>query len=44
MAFKELFNLIENADTVARNIAEQIKNPARDYSLGQNEPTTTKSR
>ena len=43
MAFKELFNLLENADTAARNLAEQIKSPIKDYSLGQNESTTNKS-
>ncbi len=41
MAFQELFNLIENSDTLAINLAEQIKNPAKDYSYGQS--TTTKS-
>lgn len=35
MAYKEIFNLLETADEMSRNIAEQIKNPTKDYSYGQ---------
>lgn len=40
MAFKELFNLLENAEAMARSTAEKIKSPDKDYSLGTEEETT----
>jgi hypothetical protein len=33
MAFKELYALIENADELARNAAEQITKPKKNYEL-----------
>ncbi len=43
MAYKEIYNLLENAEVLTRNLAEQIKNPNKDYSLGQIVTTTPKS-
>lgn len=34
MAFQEVYNMLESAPDVARNIAEQIKSPDRDYAIG----------
>lgn len=39
MAYKELYNLIEGASVQARVLAEQVKNPDKDYSLGTKTPT-----
>lgn len=34
MAFKELYTILESADITAQNLAQQIKNPQKDYALG----------
>lgn len=34
MAYKEIYNFLETADKMARNLALQIKNPEKDYALG----------
>lgn len=45
MAYKEIFNILETAGTMAINLSNQINNPQRDYSLGTNDkPTTNKSK
>lgn len=41
MAYQEIFNMLEQADKMARNIAEQINNPKKDYGLGTNKKTAT---
>lgn len=41
MAYQEITTLLENAGTLAKNLAEQMKNPTKDYSYGQ-KPTTNK--
>lgn len=33
MAYKDLYNLLESSGKVAQNIAEQIKNPDKDYGI-----------
>lgn len=40
-AFKEVYNILENAEVMARNLAEQIKSPTKDYSLGQKDETAS---
>lgn len=39
MAYRELYNMLEQADTMAKNLANQIDNPDKDYSLGTNPST-----
>ena len=34
MAYRELYNILENADIISRNVAEQIKNPTKNYGIG----------
>jgi len=44
MAFKEVFNILENAGQLAINLSEQIKNPAKDFSYGQDVTTNKPQR
>lgn len=41
MAYKELFNLLENAEALVNQLTKQLKDPTKDYSLGQKNDTTT---